>query len=342
MKLIQATPDAIAEAVASLQQGQVVAVPTETVYGLAADARNTDGVARIFAIKKRPSYNPLILHVTDLAQAEEYGVFNDTARALAAAFWPGPLTIIVPLKQDAPKKIAPNIFARQESIALRCPAHPVMQQVIKELGAPIAAPSANLSGRTTTTRAQDVSTMFANEPQQPAMILTDKTASKIGLESTIVSTLNNALSIQRHGAITAEQIHAATGILPETSVPIIDSPQPNQPISPGQLARHYAPKTPVRLDATDVKQGEALLAFGRTQFMAVTNPDGEQGGVSVLPDGWHINLSDQSDLSEAARRLYASLHDLDRLGATAIAIMPLPNEGIGIAMNDRLRRAATS
>ena len=313
MPLLPATADAISQAARALAKGDIVAIPTETVYGLGANALDGSAVARVFAAKERPRFNPLIVHVPDLAAAEHYALFDATARTLAQAFWPGPLSLVLPLRPGS--GIADLVTAGLDTIALRVPNHPVAQALLAAAKLPIAAPSANRSGRISPTRASHVLTELG---EGPAMIL-DGGPCTLGLESTVVSVAGDAPVLLRLGAVPREAIEAVLGgKLPQA--------KEDAPIaSPGQLERHYAPTTPLRLDATDVHPGEVLLAFGANVPHAA---------------GHSINLSPSGDLPEAAAKLFAALRELDACRASAIAVMPIPNQGLGEAINDRLRRAA--
>jgi len=313
MPVVPATEEMIAEAARALARGEIVAFPTETVYGLGADARDADAVAKVFAAKERPRFNPLIVHVPDVAAAEGYAVFEATARKLAEAFWPGPLSLVLPKR--AGSGIADLVTAGLDTIALRAPNHKIAQKLLAAAKLPIAAPSANRSGRVSPTMASHVA---AELGEIPAMIL-DGGPCPHGIESTVVGVSGGAPMLLRLGAVPREAIEAVLG----QAVPLAE--QDSAIASPGQLERHYAPLTPLRLEATDVRQGEALLAFG-----------------SNAPHGAivSINLSASGDLEEAAANLFASLRRLDECGANAIAVMPIPERGLGEAINDRLRRAA--
>jgi L-threonylcarbamoyladenylate synthase len=313
MPVVPATEEAIGRAAQALARGEIVAFPTETVYGLGADARDAHAVAKVFAAKERPRFNPLIVHVPDLAAAEAYAVFDATARKLAEAFWPGPLSLVLPKRADS--GIADLVTAGLDTIALRAPNHSVAQELLAEAKRPIAAPSANRSGRVSPTMAAHVETELGDVP---AMIL-DGGPCPLGIESTVVGVAGDAPVLLRLGAVPREAIEAVLG----EALPLAD--EGAAIVSPGQLERHYAPNTPLRLGATDVRTGEALLAFG---------PNTPQGAVAS------INLSDSGDLEEAAANLFASLRRLDEAGAKAMAVMPIPERGLGEAINDRLRRAA--
>lgn len=304
-------PDAagIAAAARILREGGLVAVPTETVYGLAARADSDEAVAGIYRAKGRPSFNPLIVHVRDLAEAEALAVFDPRARRLAEAFWPGSLTLVLPRREQAP--LAAAVTAGLPSVALRCPAHPVMRAVLAEAGVPLAAPSANRSGAVSPTSAGHVA---ASLGERIAAIV-DGGACAAGIESTIVAVrANGGWQQLRPGPVTKEAIAAILG--PEDAA----TTSSGQVEAPGQLASHYAPGKPVRLDAMEARVGEFHIGFGPVA-----------GDVSLSPSG---------DLAQAAARLYAVLHEAAAAAAPCIAVAPVPDEGIGAAINDRLRRAA--
>ncbi len=296
----------IAEAARLLGGGRLAALPTETVYGLAADAADAAAVAAIFEAKGRPAHNPLIVHVADLAMAARYGRITPLAARLAAAFWPGPLTLVVPRVADAP--LAPAVTAGLPTVALRVPAHPVMQGVIRALGRGLAAPSANRSGRLTPTRPGDVTLAGA------ALVL-DAGPAAHGLESSIVDATGATPILLRPGAIAAETLAVAAGTA-------LSAGAHGSVRAPGMLLRHYAPRLPLRLDALQAAGHEYHLGFGPVA-----------GDASLSPSG---------DLAEAAARLFALLHDAERSGRQAIAVAPIPVHGLGAAINDRLRRAAAS
>ena len=324
MSILAASPDAIAKAAALIAGGGLVAFPTETVYGLGADARNGKAVARIFEAKGRPSFNPLISHVLNADHAGEFGVFDGRGRELAEAFWPGPLTLLLPRRADCPA--SELVSAGLLSIALRAPAHPVAQALIKSSGAAIAAPSANKSGEVSPTTPAHVADSLGTSVD---MILADG-ACAVGLESTVLDLTREAPVIVRAGAITVEDIAAVTG-----QAVTYDLGNKDKPSSPGQLLRHYAPRIPVRMNAIDLDPGEALLAFGSDKFMGVRGG----GAASSLPEHSRMNLSEGRDLHEAAANLFRMLRALDAPTHKGIAVMAIPETGIGIAMNDRLRRA---
>ena len=313
MPIVPATPDAIRRAAQALARGDMVAFPTETVYGLGANALDARAVAKVFAAKERPRFNPLIVHVPNLAEAEEYALINDLARRLADAFWPGPLTLV--FKKRSTCGIADLVSAGLDTIALRAPAHPVAQALIAKAALPIAAPSANRSGRISPTTAGHVEAELGD---RPAMIL-DGGPCPLGIESTVVSVVGGEPALLRPGALPRAVIERALG------APLVAAKAAERGASPGQLASHYAPGTPLRLDATTVRPDESLLAFG-----------GEApAGARVT-----LNLSPSGNLEEAAAKLFAALRELDRTGVSAIAVMPIPLTGLGEAINDRLRRAA--
>jgi len=292
---------ALGEAAALIRARQCVAVPTETVYGLAADASDSEAVAGIYAAKGRPSFNPLIVHVADMAMAETIARFDDEARALAARFWPGPLTMVLPLAEGSP--VASLVTAGLATVALRMPVHRAMQGLIRASGRPLAAPSANASGGISPTRAAHVAASLAG--RIPLVI--DDGATTDGIESTIVEPATRR--ILRPGPVTAEQLPGyGSGATPGAI------------IAPGQLASHYAPSKPVRLDAERAEAGEWLIGFG-----AIAGDD---------------TLSAAGDLREAAARLFDALHRADASDRPRIAVAPVPPHGLGLAIRDRLARAA--
>ncbi|MFP6746115.1 MAG: L-threonylcarbamoyladenylate synthase [Alphaproteobacteria bacterium] len=299
-----------AKAAALLRNGRLVAFPTETVYGLGADATDGRAVAAIFAAKQRPAFNPLIAHLAHAGLVEEFAVWNEAGRALAQAFWPGALTLVLPRAEGC--AIAPIASAGLDSVALRVPSHAGAHALLTAVGRPIAAPSANRSGRISPTTAAHVSHELGDAV---AMIL-DGGPCAIGLESTVVGFHQGCPVLLRPGGIALEQLAAVVGdwaIAGET-----DSPN-----SPGQLASHYAPNKTLRLNALETGQGEIFLGFG----------PGGAGGHNLSPDG---------DLIEAAANLFAMLRRLDAAAGQAIAVAPIPEDGLGRAINDRLRRAAAA
>ena len=307
--LLKISPNAqgFTKAAEILRAGGLVAFGTETVYGLGADACNDTAVAGIYKAKGRPSFNPLIVHLATVDLAEQYCVFNDDARALAAAFWPGALTLVLPVKPDA--GVSKLVTAGLDTLAVRVPDHAVAQEFLQAFGGPVAAPSANPSGRISPTTAEHVVAGLTGKID--AVI--DGGPCSVGVESTIVSCVGEP-ALLRAGGIPAEAISACLGR------PIAMPDDPDTPMSPGQLASHYAPKGQVRLNAEYVEEGEVLLGFG--------------------PVDADLNLSPSGDLTEAAARLFDCLHQLDAMGATRIAVSPIPNHGLGRAINDRLKRAA--
>lgn len=309
--------DALREAIAALKAGQLVGMPTETVYGLAADATNGEAVARIYAAKGRPSFNPLIAHVADLEAAERLVLFDPVSRRLAEAFWPGPLTLVLPKRADA--GVSDLATAGLDTLAVRMPSHPAAQALLKAFGRPVAAPSANRSGHVSATTAAHV----AEDLGSAVAIVLDAGPSHVGVESTIVAATPAGLALLRAGGLPREAIEAVAG-MPLT---IVDLTDPEAPTAPGQLASHYAPGAMVRLDVEEVFPGEALLAFG-------TDLPRHADNAAVT-----INLSERGDLIEAAARLFSALRELDGKAAT-IAVAPIPTTGIGEAIVDRLRRAA--
>jgi L-threonylcarbamoyladenylate synthase len=309
MEVITADAAGIAAAARLLRAGQPVAVPTETVYGLAARADSADAVAAIYRAKGRPSFNPLIVHVAGVKQAEAIAAFDERARLLAAQFWPGALTMVLPLKAGA--RVAPAVTAGLSTIALRCPAHPAMRALLAETGLPLAAPSANRSGGVSPTTAQHVAASLAGR----IPLVLDGGACAAGLESTIVALRpDGSWQLLRQGPIEQARISALLGRGPDVMTrPEIEAP--------GQLASHYSPGKPVRLNADSAVAGEFLIGFGQ-----------------VAGD---VNLSSSGDLVEAAARLYACLHMAAAAPQPKVAVAPIPAEGLGAALNDRLRRAAT-
>ena len=306
-----AKPDAIARAAAILRRGGLVAFPTETVYGLGADAANDSAVAGIFAAKERPRFNPLIVHVRDLAHAQTLTALSEPALQLAKEFWPGPLTLVLSKRAHAPVSLL--VTAGLDTIALRVPAHETARLLLKESQLAIAAPSANRSGTLSSTTAAHV----AESLGEAVDLILDAGPAGHGIESTIVGSYDEAPLLLRPGALPREQIEAVIGPLMTRTGDTI--------ASPGQLRSHYAPRTPLRLNARDAAADEAFLAFG--------TPPAQRARVTR-------NLSESGDLPEAAANLFSMLHELDRAGCIAIAVMPIPEHGLGEAINDRLRRAA--
>lgn len=308
-------PRGLRAAAALLAAGELVAFPTETVYGLGADARRDRAVAAIYAAKGRPSHNPLIVHVADLAAAEALAEFSPEARALAEAFWPGPLTLVLPRRPEA--RLADPVAAGLPTVALRVPAHPLARRLMAAFGGPLAAPSANPSGGVSPTTAAHVREGLSG---RIAAVL-DGGACPVGLESTILGFAPQGPVLLRPGGLAAETIEAALGR------PLALRDETGAITAPGQLASHYAPRAGLRLNAAIPEAGEAWLGFG-------PDPAEAQGLKESL------NLSPTGDLPEAAARLFAHLRALDAGGAARIAVAAIPETGLGRALNDRLRRAA--
>jgi L-threonylcarbamoyladenylate synthase len=305
-RVLQTDEGGIAEAARLIAEGQPVAVPTETVYGLAADATNAEAVARIYAAKGRPSFNPLIVHVQSLEQAQIYARFSEAALAVAAAFWPGAVTLVLPLRECA--GLAPAVTARLATVALRCPAHPAMQALLALSGVPLSAPSANASGRISPVTAQHV--LATLEGRIPLVL--DGGPSANGLESTIVRIDKDGVALLRPGPVDIDAILAVAGLVETEAGEALQAP--------GQLASHYAPNKPLRLNATEANPGEWLIGFG------------DVSGDDTLSTG--------GDLVEGASKLFAALHRAEASAAERIAVAAIPEDGIGRAINDRLRRAA--
>lgn len=314
---LHATASGIAEAARALRQGQLVAFPTETVYGLGALASNAAAIAQLYAAKGRPLSNPLIVHLAALAQIADFAIVDARAERLAATFWPGPLSIVLPLR---PKSgIAPAATAGLDTVAIRIPAHPIAKALLDAVAGPVAAPSANRSGGVSPTTAAHV---LADLDGRIELVL-DAGPVAVGVESTVLDLSQpDTVRLLRPGSITRDAIAAVIGPLAASRH---ESNDPHR--SPGLLAKHYAPRTPVRLDALAVDADEALLAFG---------PEPLAGAAKTL------NLSAACDLAEAAHNLYAMLRALDAIGAKRIAVMTLPETGLGEALVDRLQRAATA
>ncbi len=324
-RIVLANQKSIKEAANKIKDGDIVVLPTETVYGLGADATNKNAVERIFKAKNRPAKNPLIIHVENMDSAQKYGEFTKQAKILADAFWPGPLTMI--LNQKDGHDICNLVTAGLSTIAIRCPAHPVMRDVIKQSNCPIAAPSANNSGEPSATTPQHAAQSLGDNID---MILAAG-ACDVGLESTVIDLSGDVPTILRPGSVTLENIqeYLSNEIMNETK-------QNQSPKSPGQMFKHYAPSIPVRLNAVDVNEGEALLAFGSIKFMGIKTG----GNARDLPEYAFRNLSENGDLEEAAHHLFMMLRDLDTPENKAIAVMNIPHQGIGVAINERLERAA--
>jgi L-threonylcarbamoyladenylate synthase len=319
-QILTANEAAVAAAARCLAAGGLVAFPTETVYGLGTDATNAEAVARLYQAKGRPSFNPLIAHVSDRQAAERIARFDAGAAALAEAFWPGPLTLVLPKTRDG--RVADLATAGLDTIAVRVPAHPLARAILQAFGGPVVAPSANLSGHVSPTSAAHVQADLAGRID----LIIDGGAVAIGVESTIVGCFEQPMLL-RPGGLPRGEIERVLGRA------LVQPPEDAgrdtaQPLAPGMLASHYAPRTPVRLNADRVEAGEALLAFG---------PDTLPGAGQAAAV---LNLSARGDLNEAATHLFGYLRSLDASGARAIAVMPVPDQGLGEAINDRLRRAA--
>ncbi|RMC37319.1 L-threonylcarbamoyladenylate synthase [Paracoccus alkanivorans] len=302
-------------AVDLLSRQDLVAVPTETVYGLAGLSTSPEAIAKIYAAKNRPQGNPLISHVADIAMAERYAVFDPISRRLAESFWPGPLTLILPLRDG--KGIDRSSTAGRELVALRAPkgfAH----DVIAQLGMPVAAPSANLSGRISPTTARHV----ADDLGERILLIIDGGPTSLGVESTVIHVGDTGVAILRPGALTAD-------ILAEVAdAPLTEVAKDAEKLSPGMMSSHYAPRASLRLDARRIEPGEAVLGFGQDPIAGI------EAAAEVF------NLSPSGDLAEAARNLFDLMHKADAIGVHSIAVAPIPQRGMGLAINDRLRRAA--
>jgi L-threonylcarbamoyladenylate synthase len=319
-QILSAGEAAAAAAARALAGGGLVAFPTETVYGLGADATNAAAIARLYQAKGRPSFNPLIAHVRNLAAARLVARFEARAIALAEAFWPGPLTLVLPKTKDC--AVADLATAGLDSVAIRVPAHPLARAILRAFGGPVVAPSANLSGHVSPTTAAHVQSDLAGRID----LIVDGGAVAVGVESTIVGCFDEPMLLRPGGVPRGEIEHVLGRALVQP--PEDADNDTSQPLAPGMLASHYAPRTPVRLHADRIEPGEALLAFG---------PDAVPGADSASAV---MNLSARGDLNEAAANLFGYLRALDAMGARAIAAMPVPDHGLGEAINDRLRRAA--
>jgi L-threonylcarbamoyladenylate synthase len=317
--ILPAGEAAVAAAARALADGGLVAFPTETVYGLGADATNAFAIARLYQAKGRPAFNPLISHVGNLTAARAVGTFNATALKLAEAFWPGPLTLVLP--RAAGCGVAELATAGLETIAIRVPSHDVARKILRAFGRPVVAPSANLSGHVSPTSAAHVQSDLEGRID----LIVDGGPVAVGVESTIVGCFEEPMLL-RPGGLTRENIERVLGRA-LLQPPAEDGSEGAQPLAPGMLASHYAPRTRVRLNATSVGAGEALLAFGAPAL-------GAERAAAVM------NLSPRSNLDEAAANLFGYLRALDATRATTIAVMPIPEDGLGEAINDRLRRAA--
>jgi L-threonylcarbamoyladenylate synthase len=319
-QILPAGEAAVAAAAHSLAEGGLVAFPTETVYGLGADATNPQAIALLYQAKGRPAFNPLIAHIGDLGAARRIARFDAQATALAEAFWPGPLTLVLPKTRDC--SVAELATAGLDTVAIRVPAHPVARAILRAFGGPVVAPSANLSGHVSPTTAAHVQSDLAGRID----LIVDGGAVAVGVESTIVGCFETPMLL-RPGGLPRGEIERVLGhaLLQPPDDADNDS---GQRLAPGMLASHYAPRTPVRLNAESIEAGEALLAFG---------PAGVPGTDSATVV---MNLSARGDLDEAAANLFGYLRSLDTRAARAIAVMPVPHHGLGEAINDRLRRAA--
>ncbi len=313
-RILPPTDDAIAEAARLIREGRLVAFPTETVYGLGADATSDRAVAAIFAAKERPSFNPLIVHWPDAEAARNAVMFDPRAEEMARRFWPGPLTLVLARRPHC--AISLLCSAGLDRLAVRVPAHPVARRLLAAAGRPVAAPSANLSGRVSPTSAQHVAQSLGDRVD----LILDGGPCPIGIESTVLDLGGPRPVLLRPGAVTLEMLEALLGPI------AFSGERPDRPRSPGQLESHYAPRLPLRLEVTgEPRVGEALLALGS---------DPPSGFVFTL------NLSPRGDLAEAAANFFAMLRALDRPEHSGIAVMPIPEQGLGRAINDRLRRAA--
>jgi L-threonylcarbamoyladenylate synthase len=319
-QILPAGEAAVAAAVRCLAEGRLVAFPTETVYGLGADASNPAAIARLYQAKGRPTFNPLIAHVRDIEAAMRMARFDANAAALARAFWPGPLTLVLPKAKDCP--VADLATAGLETIAIRVPAHAIAREILRSFGGPVVAPSANLSGHVSPTAAAHVQ----GDLKGRIDLIIDGGPVEVGVESTIVGCFDAPVLLRPGGVPRGEieRVLARALLQPAGDA----GSHTAQPLAPGMLASHYAPRTRVRRNADRVEAGEALLAFG-----SVAVP-GVDAATAVM------NLSARGDLAEAAANLFGYLRALDAKGARAIAVMPVPHHGLGEAINDRLRRAA--
>ncbi|MEY4463312.1 MAG: Threonylcarbamoyl-AMP synthase [Pseudomonadota bacterium] len=311
----------INKAVEYIKSGKVVVFPTETVYGIGADATNNEACLKIFQFKNRPAINPLIVHVSSIEQAKEIGKFNDLSIKIAEKFWPGPLSIVVPLKETG--SIAPSVTAGLNTIAIRIPSYPLALELIRQSGKPIAAPSANPSNYISPTNSEHVTKHFSDN-EEIFILAPEIYQSEYGLESTIIDTTTTTLTILREGFITAEILEEVLG------VKILKTSERNEIKAPGMLAKHYSPKVPIRLNATNLEDKEIGLNFSN----------------SNLTGKFSLDLSTKGDLIEAAANLYAYLRILDDYAAShdisGIAVAPISQANIGAAINDRLKRAAKS
>jgi L-threonylcarbamoyladenylate synthase len=319
-QILPAGEAAVAAAARVLAEGGLVAFPTETVYGLGADATNPAAVARIYQAKGRPAFNPLIAHVGDIVAARQIARFDAAATALAESFWPGPLTLVLPKTPNC--AVADLATAGLETVAIRLPAHPVARDILRAFGGPVVAPSANISGHVSPTTAAHVQSDLTGRID----LIVDGGPVAVGVESTIVGCFDEPMLL-RPGGVPRAEIERVLGRA-LTQAPTDAESDSGQPLAPGMLASHYAPRAKVRLNAQRLEPGEALLAFG---LGAISGID----AAAVV-----MNLSELGDLAEAAANLFGHLRALDGKGVGTIAVMPIPNDGLGEAINDRLRRAA--
>lgn len=314
--IVQPDAKSIARATELLRDGKLVAFPTETVYGLGGDATNDKAVSAIYAAKGRPQFNPLIIHVAETAALDGLIEWNDTARLLAQQFWPGPLTLVLPRHKNATISLLAS--AGLDTLAVRVPSHPVALQLLRAVERPLAAPSANASGKLSPTTPLHVAESLGDKVH--LILAGGKT--QIGVESTVLNLATARPTLLRPGGVTKEQLVSLLGPIED-----ISSTSSDAPASPGMLASHYAPNIPLRMNADAVAPNEALLAFGPDRLI--------KGGAVRL------NLSPDGDLQEAAANLFAMLRQLDQPGLKGIAVMPIPHTGLGVAINDRLKRAST-
>ena len=321
-RVIAADADTIGQAARTLAAGGLVAFPTETVYGLGADATNATAIARLYAAKGRPAFNPLIAHVADITAARALAALDAAAEKLANAFWPGPLTLVLRKTRICP--VAELATAGLDTIAVRVPSHPVARDILHALNKPIVAPSANRSGHVSPTTAAHVLADLRGRVE----LIVDGGPTSVGVESTIVACLDGRVLLLRPGGLPRTQIERIVGGTLDDAPEMRVDGETDAPLAPGMLPSHYAPKARLRLDATAVRAGEALLAFGAKL------PAGAEHAVRVL------YLSERGDLVEAAANLFSHLRALDTGGPATIAVMPVPHDGLGEAINDRLARAA--
>ncbi|MCA6119578.1 threonylcarbamoyl-AMP synthase [Bradyrhizobium sp. WSM 1738] len=319
-EILPADEAAVTAAARALSEGGLVAFPTETVYGLGADATNPAAIARLYQAKGRPAFNPLIAHVGDIAAAQAIARFDAPATALAKTFWPGPLTLVLPKTPDC--AVADLATAGLDTVAIRIPAHRIARDILRVFGGPVVAPSANISGHVSPTTAAHVESDLAGRID----LIVDGGAVEVGVESTIVGCFDEPILL-RPGGLPRAEIERVLGRA-LVQPPADNESDSGQPLAPGMLASHYAPRARVRLNAERLEPGEALLAFG---LGAISGID----ATSMV-----MNLSERGDVAEAATNLFGHLRALDSKGVCTIAVMPIPDEGLGEAINDRLRRAA--